>query len=90
VLTTMRIDPDASQDWAWDGTRCTAPSGGVIEPYAHPMTEHAAVTDGTRTAVILRERIQHRPGPCPAPMRITPASSIRSPRWPGSGRPTTC
>jgi hypothetical protein len=55
VLTTLMIDPDAPQDWAWDGTRYTAPSG-VIEPYTHPMTEHAAVTDGTRTAVILRER----------------------------------
>ena len=71
MLTTLRIDPDAPQDWAWDGTRYTAPSGGVIEPYAHPMTEHAAVTDGTRTAVILRERIRHRPDPRPGPVRVT-------------------
>ena len=45
MLTTLRIDPDAPQDWAWDGTRYTAPSG-VIEPYTHPMTEHAAVGGG--------------------------------------------
>ena len=70
MLTTLRIDPDASQDWAWDGTRYAAPGGGVIEPYAHPMTEHAAVTDGTRTAVILRERTRHRPGLRPAPVRV--------------------
>jgi hypothetical protein len=44
----------------------------VIEPYAHPMTEHAAVTDGTRTAVILRERVRHRPGLHPDPMRVAP------------------
>ena len=36
MLTTLRIDPDAPQDWAWDGTKYAAP-GGVIEPYAHPM-----------------------------------------------------
>jgi len=71
VLTTLRIDPDAPQDWAWDGTRYTAPSG-VIEPYTHPMTEHAAVTDGTRTAVILRERTRHHPDLRPGPVRVTP------------------
>jgi asparagine synthase (glutamine-hydrolysing) len=68
----MRIAPDAPQDWAWDRTRYAAPGDGVIEPYAHPMTEHAAVTDGTRTAVILRERIRHRPGLHPAPVRVSP------------------
>lgn len=72
MLTTMRIDPDAPQDWAWDGTRYATPGGGVIEPYAHPMTEHAAVTDGTRTAVILRERVRHRPGLRPAQVRVAP------------------
>ena len=71
MLTTLRIDPDALQDWAWDGTRYTAPSG-VIEPYTHPMTEHAAVTDGTRTAVILRERTRHHPDLRPGPVRVTP------------------
>jgi hypothetical protein len=72
VLTTLRIDPGAPQDWAWDGTRYTAPGGGVIEPYAHPMTEHAAITDGTRTVVILRERARHRPGLHPDPVRVAP------------------
>ena len=55
-----------------DGTRYTAPGGGVIEPYAHPMTEHASLTDGTRTAVILRERTRHRPGLRPALVRVPP------------------
>ena len=72
MLTTMRIDPDAPQDWAWDETRYTAPGGGAIEPYAHPMTEHSAVTDGTRTAVILRERTRHHPGLRPGPVRVAP------------------
>jgi hypothetical protein len=72
VLTTLRINPDAPQDWAWDGTKYAAPSGGVIEPYAHPMTEHAAITDGTRTAIILRERVQCRPGLRPAIVRTAP------------------
>lgn len=77
MLTTMTIDPGTPQDWAWDGTRYTSRGGGVIEPYAHPMTEHAAVTDGTRTAVILRERTRHRPGPCPGPVRVAPGELDR-------------
>jgi hypothetical protein len=71
VLTTLRIDPDAPQDWAWDGTRYAAP-GSEIEPYAHPMTEHAAVTDGTRTTIILRERVRCRPDLCPTPVKVAP------------------
>jgi asparagine synthase (glutamine-hydrolysing) len=68
----MRIDPGAPQEWAWDGTRYASPDGGVIQPYAHPMTEHAAVTDGARTAVILRERTRHRPGLRPGQVRVAP------------------
>jgi hypothetical protein len=71
VLTTLRIDPDAPQEWAWDGTKYAAP-GSVIEPYAHPMTEHVAVTDGTRTAIILRERVRCRPGLRPALLKAAP------------------
>jgi len=70
MLTTLRIDPDAPQEWTWDGTRYTAPGGGVIEPYIHPMTEHTAVTDGTRTVIILRERARNGTGLDPAPARV--------------------
>jgi hypothetical protein len=72
VLTALRIDPDAPQDWTWDGSRYTSLGGGVIEPYAHPMTECTAVTDGTRTTVILRERTRDRPGLHPAPAPAAP------------------
>jgi hypothetical protein len=72
MLTTLRIDPDTSQDWTWNGTTYTTPGGGVIEPYAHPMTEHAAVTDGARTVIILRERTRDRTGLHPATARVTP------------------
>lgn len=72
MLTALTIDPDAPQDWTWEGTRYAAPGGGVIEPYAHPMTEHATVTDGTRTAIILRERVRHRPGLRPEPVKVAP------------------
>lgn len=86
MLTTMRIDPDAPQDWAWDGTRYATPSGGVIEPYAHPMTEHAAITDGTRTAIILRERVRCRPGLHPAPVKVIPCEldqiTVMARQWP--------
>jgi asparagine synthase (glutamine-hydrolysing) len=72
VLTTLQIDPDAALHWTWDGTRYTASGGGLIEPYAHPMTEHTAVTDGTRTVIILRERTQHRADLRPGPARVAP------------------
>ena len=72
MLTTLLIDPDSPQDWRWDGTRYTAPGGGLIEPYAHPMTEHAAVTDGARTLIILRERSQRPADLPPVPARVAP------------------
>ena len=72
MLTTLRIDPDAPQNWTWDGTKYAA-DGGLIEPYPHPMIEQAAVTDGTRTIIVLRERVWQRAGLDPAPMRVTSA-----------------
>lgn len=72
MLTTLRIDPDTPQNWTWDGTQYATPGGGLIEPYAHPMTEHAAVTDGTRTVIILRERARDRASLHPAPVRVAP------------------
>lgn len=86
MLTTLRIDPDAPQHWTWDGTRYTADGGGLIEPYPHPMTEHAAVTDGTRTIIILRERVCQHAGLDPAPVRVTPREldqvTGKARRWP--------
>jgi asparagine synthase (glutamine-hydrolysing) len=73
VLTTLCIDPNAPQDWRWDGTRYLTPGGGLVEPYAHPMTEHTAVTDGTRTVIILRERALHRASLPWVPMRVAPS-----------------
>jgi hypothetical protein len=72
VLTTLWIDPDALQDWTWDGTRYVTPGGGLVEPYPHPMTEHTAVIDGTRTVSILRERARNHATLHPAAVRVTP------------------
>lgn len=72
MLTTLRITPDAPQHWTWDGTRYTAPGGGQVESYAHPMTEHTAVTDGTRTVIIVRERTRHGVNLRPVPARVAP------------------
>ncbi|HUN34378.1 MAG TPA: asparagine synthase [Trebonia sp.] len=86
MLTALRIDPDAPQDWTWDGTRYTAAGGGLIEPYQHPMTEHTAITDGVRTVIIVRERARQRALPQEAQVRVGPgdldqvASQAR--RWP--------
>lgn len=46
MLTTLRIDPDAPQNWAWDGTKYVA-VGGLIEPCPHPMIEQAAAPSRT-------------------------------------------
>ncbi|GAA3890653.1 asparagine synthase [Saccharothrix violaceirubra] len=55
----LRMPPGA--EWRWNGEHW---SDGVstIRPYAHPMLEHAAVTDGVSTFVVVRERARQVAG----------------------------
>ncbi|MEU4444910.1 asparagine synthase C-terminal domain-containing protein [Actinosynnema sp. NPDC050801] len=48
-------------DWRWNGERW---SDGLstLRPYGHPMLEHAAVTDGVSTFLVVRERAREIAG----------------------------
>jgi hypothetical protein len=86
-VLTLRIAPDAAQEWRWDGTSyVTDEGGGRVTPFAHPMVEQVAATDGTRTVLIVRERVPDRPAVSPTPVPVTPAEldeiTAQAPRWP--------
>ncbi len=73
-MLTMRINPDTQQDWRWNGhAYVTSDGGSGITPYLHAMIEQAAVTDGTRTAIMVRERVPGRSAATSAPVTVTPA-----------------
>lgn len=48
--------------WQWSGA-CyrTLDTRSYVEPYEHPMVEHVAATDGSRTMLMVRERVATRP-----------------------------
>lgn len=86
-MLTLRIDPDAAQAWRWNEDSYVTDDGGSrVTPYAHPMVEQVAATDGTRTAIIVRECVPGRP---PAHPMIVPVAAAEldaiiaeTRRWP--------
>ncbi|RFU41936.1 asparagine synthase [Actinomadura logoneensis] len=55
-MLKLRIDPNAVA-WRWNGTAYVTPGGrSELAPFTHPLVEQVAATDGTRTAIIVRER----------------------------------
>lgn len=73
-MLTLRITPDASPAWRWNGTAYVSDDGAsVVTPYAHPMVEQVAATDGTRTAIIVRERVPGRAVASASPVPVTAA-----------------
>ncbi|MGI5171713.1 asparagine synthase [Spirillospora sp. CA-253888] len=86
-MLSLRIDPNASPAWRWDGTRyATADGGSHVAPFAHPMVEQVAATDGTRTAIIVRERVPDRPAAPAEPVTVGAAEldaiTHQARRWP--------
>ncbi|MYU51874.1 asparagine synthase [Streptomyces kasugaensis] len=72
-MIKLRLTPYASTVWAWNGRRyVTADGTSEIAPYDHPLVEHVAVTDGSRTLLVVRERVAGREAPDPAPRDVTP------------------
>jgi hypothetical protein len=56
-MLSFTLTPYASTTWSWTGdVYTTADRACRITPLVHPVTEHAAVTDGTRTLLVVRER----------------------------------
>ncbi|MEU2868526.1 asparagine synthase-related protein [Streptomyces olivoreticuli] len=61
-MIKLRLTPYANTTWTWNGCRYTTADGtSEITPFGHPMLEQAAVTDGTRTLLVVRERVTGRP-----------------------------
>ncbi|WP_329521062.1 asparagine synthase [Spirillospora sp. NBC_01491] len=64
----------------------TDDDGSQVTPYTHPMVEQAAATDGTRTAITVRERVPGRAAAPSAPVRVTAAEldeiTAAAKRWP--------
>ncbi|MFF3754603.1 asparagine synthase-related protein [Streptomyces sp. NPDC002018] len=74
-MLTLRLTPYTSAQWGYSDARyITADQTSEIAPYAHPMLEHLAVTDGTRTLVVTRERVAGRPVSEPQPRAVDPAT----------------
>jgi len=88
-VLTMRLHPYAPDlVWQWNGTGYATNRGSSeIVPYAHPLVEQLAATDGTRTLVMVRERTVGRPACDPAPRTVTAVefdrALVEAPRWPG-------
>lgn len=74
-MIKLRLTPYADDSvWSWNGNRySTANGSSEVAPYAHPMVEHLAVTDGHRTLIAVRERVAGRPTCAPEPRNVSPA-----------------
>ncbi|CAI7977076.1 Asparagine synthase [Frankia sp. Hr75.2] len=60
-MLRLHLTPYGPVDWSWsDGVYATAEGASSIRPFAHPMVEDLAVTDGQRTLIVVRERIAGR------------------------------
>ncbi|MBH5335072.1 asparagine synthase [Streptomyces pactum] len=72
-MLTMCLTPYADTTWAWDGIRYTTGDGSSeLRPYPHPLLEHVAITDGSRTLLVVRERVAGRRVADPNPQTVSP------------------
>lgn len=72
-MLDLALTPYAAADWSWTGTAyVTADRSSHVTPFAHPMTEHRAATDGGRTLIIVRERLAGQSPPEPAVQVLGP------------------
>ncbi|MDT0451885.1 asparagine synthase [Streptomyces hesseae] len=74
-MIKLRLTPYAADTgWSWNGSRyTTADLSSEVTPYAHPMVEQLAVSDGHRTLLVVRERVAGRPPCTPAPRAVSPS-----------------
>jgi len=57
-VLTFQLTPYADASWQAVGGRYAAADGASrVTPLDHPMVEHAAFTDGTRTLILAREKV---------------------------------
>ncbi len=86
-MLRMRIDTRAAGPLTWTGTSYQSQDGGTrITPVANPAVEQVAVTDQTRTLVVVRERASGTSPTSAAVETVTPSvfERIRSlaVQWP--------
>ncbi|OKI00917.1 asparagine synthase [Streptomyces sp. CB02923] len=78
-MLKLRLTPYADTAWKWNGHGyVTADGTSDITPYAHPMLEHTAVTDGQRTLIVIRERVTGREPATPDVHAATPQELDRA------------
>ncbi|MCC3767866.1 asparagine synthase-related protein [Streptomyces sp. UNOC14_S4] len=79
-MIKLCVTPYSNVTWTWDGRRyVTADRTSEITPYEHPMVEQAAVTDGTRTLIVVRERVVGRDAAEPSlPRSVSPGEFDKS------------
>lgn len=78
-MLKLFLTPYADTTWSWNGTAYTTTDHtSRVEPYTHPMVEQLAVTDGTRTLLIIRERVAGRATVDAEPQTVPPADYDRA------------
>lgn len=78
-MLRFRLTPYANTEWNWNGRAyATADGASEIAPYRHPMLENLAVTDGTRTLLVVRERLADRNAPDAAVQEVSPGEFDRA------------
>ncbi|WP_125262303.1 asparagine synthase-related protein [Streptomyces alboflavus] len=86
-MIKLRLTPYADGAWGWDGRRYVTTGGtSEIAPYQHPMVEHAAITDGARFLLVVRERVSGRLATDPNLRAVSPvefdAARALAEEWP--------
>ncbi|MFB4319886.1 hypothetical protein [Actinomadura sp. 21ATH] len=78
-MLTLRLTPYRSTAWTWNSRGYVTGDGtSQVTPFPHPMVESLAITDGTRTALMVRERSAGRPATAPEPLDLSPAAFDRA------------
>lgn len=86
-MLAFRLTPYTSTTWFWTGTcYTTGDQTSSVTPYAHQMVEQLAVTDETRTLLIVRERLAGRASATPELRTVSPGlydqAAEAAERWP--------
>ncbi|OKI09364.1 asparagine synthase [Streptomyces sp. CB02923] len=86
-MIKLRLAPYSGGDWQWDGARYTTAGGeSEVAPVLHPLVEQAAVSDGRRTLIMVREKIAGHPAPEAAVRQVPEAGYDQARRaagrWP--------
>ncbi|MFI0451366.1 hypothetical protein [Actinomadura sp. 6N118] len=86
-MLALRLTSYASTQWSWTGPAyVTCDRTSEINPIRHPMVEQLAATDGSRSTLIVRERISGRATCAPEPRTVTPTDYdqiiVAASQWP--------